>query len=220
MNKDNSELLPDPDSKLELIFREHWHHARHCENERIQFTSIYAAIVTAILYFIRKADCSYPRDIVPILLLVLFGLVLSIIGFLIVITLSLGYEHHITDIYMIFYRWNKMEFYRHPPKPIYFMNIHRWFYEITIALFAALLLYYGFDNWTFLVVSVIIFVHIEGFYQLWWKKYIEECWEFEAALRSDTEGRYRKEWDKWFNPLDFRRRIVEDYEAQKKRRRH
>ena len=203
MEKNNPKEGQPYETELTAIFKEHWNHARHCENERLQFTSIYAAVVAAILYFVGKTNLNEAKDTVPLLALIFFGLVLSVIGFLIVVTLSLGYEHHIADICMIFYRWDKMEFYRHPPKPIYFMDIHRMFYEITIALFAGLLLFYEFGNWASFIVSAIVFFHIEGFYQLWWKRHIRKCWKFEAALRNDAEGKYRDEWGEYFkNPRE------------------
>ena len=142
--------------------------------------------------------------------------------------MTLGYLHHITDIVMIYYYWDKMEFYRHPKKPIRFGNVHRWFYEITIALFSVLSLFYLSQAWEplavfhehpiwFIGVSIFIFVHIEGIYQLIWKKYFEKCMLFIRALRNDTEGRYR-DWDKWFKDLNFRTKIIEDARTRKKER--
>lgn len=219
----NLESESNPNSELETIFKEHWNHARHCENERLQYTSIYAVVMAAILYVIGNTNFNPTRG----LLLAFLGLILSIIGFFIVITLSLGYEHHISDIYMIFYRWDKMEFYRHPSKPFYFLDLHRWFFEITITLFSVLLISYGYQGLTsrapshgFLAVLTVMFViiayGIDKLYQIKWVRYVKECWDFEKALRNDTEGTYRKDWDTWFKDLDFRKKIAN--EARKRRK--
>lgn len=220
-NEDEKKNEDKRTSKLETIFTEHWNHARHCENERLWFTNIYAAIVAAILVFMGEADFG------PILALTLFGLILSVLGFMVVITLSLGYAHHETDIIMIFYYWDKMEFYRHPKKPFFFFNMQRYFYEITIALFAVLFLFYAFQSWTSLavfpehlvwpiLVFAIAFV-IEGLYRLKWNQYFSECWRFDEALREDTERRYRQEWDKLKKDLNFRRKIIKDAKKRKKK---
>lgn len=201
--------------ELETIFTEHWKHARHCENERLWFTNVYAVVVAAILYSIAEISKDPETTSVPVLVLALFGLILSVLGFLVVITLTLGHLHHITDIVMIFYRWDKMEFYTHPKKPVYFMNIHRYFYEITIALFLALFLFYIRKHWFWLIVALIISVFIEVSYRCKWKKYSDECWRLEKALKNDTKGRYRKDWNTWFRDPDspnFRNAIVEDAE--------
>ncbi|KYK34626.1 MAG: hypothetical protein AYK18_13925 [Theionarchaea archaeon DG-70] len=221
-----SDSIPE----LETIFTEHWKHARHCENERLWFTNIYVAVVAAILVFMRKICCCEQPNSDLTLVLVIFGLVLSVLGFQVMISLSLGYDHHITDIIMIFYYWDRMEFYRHPGKPFLFMSALRYFHEITIVLFAALTLYYGYLAWERLAVfhnqpvwligiSLIIFAHVEGLYRWRWEEYIKDNWRFARALRKDTERRY-EDWDKWFKDPDFRRKIIEDAKKQKKKKEH
>ena len=227
--KRGGDIIPESEcaSKLETIFKENWNHARHCENERLLFTNIYAAVIAAILVFMRKTSCCEQPNSELTLVLISFGLILSVFGFQVMISLSLGYDHHISDVIMVFYRWNKMEFYRHPDKPVYFMNVLRYFYEITITLFASLFLYYGYQAWEGLVifhyhplwltvVSVIIFGHIEMLYRWKWEPYFKENWRFQRALRNDIERRY-EDWEKWFIDLNFRRNIIRDAEEQKKK---
>lgn len=149
-----------------------------------------------------------------ILLLAAFGLILSGLGFLVVITLTLGHLHHITDITMIFYYWDKIEFYKHPKKPVYYMNINRYFYEITGFLFGSLVLYYWFSDIAFLKIPIWLLVPafiisvIEEVYRCTWERYSNECVWFERALKGDTIGYYRDQWDKWFKDPDFRERII------------
>ena len=168
-------------------------------------------VVAAILVFIGNAAYGGSRDFGSASLLAFFGLILSIIGFFIVNALTLGYHHHITDLVMIYYYWDKMEFYRHPKKPTHFSISHRWFFEITIALFVVLLLVYlpqaekslphFYENPRWLIVTFIgIFIFIEGLYQCEWEKYTSECSRFKKALQSDLDREYRKgdAWEEWF----------------------
>jgi len=222
--RNGGDLIPKlrPIPELETIFKEHWNHARHCENERLWFNNIYAVVVAAILVFIGQAGYNQQTDLGPMLLLALFGLILSVLGFLVVIALTLGYAHHIMDIVMIFYYWDAMEFYRHPKKPVHFMDAHRCFYEITIALFAVLLLFYlsqAWDaialfhkHWILLIAFALIFAVIEGLYRLRWKEHFSKCWRFINALQNDFEAKYRDNWPEWFrNPKysDSQEKIVE-----------
>ena len=199
------------EKELVAIFKENWNHVRHCENERLWFTNIYAVVVAAILVFIGNAAYGGSRDFGSASLLAFFGLILSIIGFFIVNALTLGYHHHITDLVMIYYYWDKMEFYRHPKKPTHFSISHRWFFEITIALFVVLLLVYlpqagislpyFHENPPWLIVIFIsIFIVIEGLYWWKWENYYSDCMRFKKALQNDLDGEYRKgdAWKEWF----------------------
>lgn len=202
--------------ELIAIFKEHWNHARHCENERLWFTNIYAVVVAAVLVFIGNAAYGVLADFDSAALLALFGLILSVIGFLVVTALTLGYLHHMTDIDMVFYYWDKMEFFRHPRKPALFGSAHRWFFEITIGLFAVLLLIYLPQAWTSLppfhdypglliLTFITIFIVIEGLYRCEWKKYSNDCVRFRKALKYDFDKEYRKKWEKYFkDPRDLK----------------
>lgn len=217
-------LKPGSNSQLETIFREHWNHARHCENERLWFTNIYVAVIAAILVFTRET-CHYEQaDSGLTLVLVLFGLILSVLGFQVMIALSLGYDHHISDIVMVFYYWNKMEFYRHPEKPFHFMRAFRHIYEITIALFAALSFYYGYQAWDIfsvfhdrLILPFLVFwlvlLHTYILYRWKWEGYFKNIRRFKKALQDDTEGQYKK----WFKDPDFRAKVIRDAETQKRK---
>ena len=159
-------------------------------------------------------------------LLIIFGLALSISGFLIVIATSLGYLHYIADIVMIVYYWNRMEFYKHQEKPIRFGDVHRLLFEFSIALFITLLLLHITHSgtspvlfpplvWPFIVLG--IFVFIEWVFRLTWRKYFRECWNFASILKNDTEGRYRSDWNRWFKNPNFHERIMGDAEKRKMR---
>ena len=221
------------EKELIAIFKEHWNHARHCEIERLYFTSIYTAVVAGILVFIGNAAYGKIPDFISASLLAFFGLILSVIGFFVVTALTLGYLHHITDIVMIFYYWDKMEFYRHPGKPALFARAHRWFFEITISLFVILLLVYlpqagislphFHENPPWLIATFIgIFIVIEGLYRCEWEKYSSDCVRFKNALQNDFDGNYRKKWEKWFkdpryvritlNAEEIRERVIDDAE--------
>ncbi|MBU7012406.1 MAG: UbiA prenyltransferase family protein [Theionarchaea archaeon] len=213
--------------KLESIYREYWEHARQCVNERIWFTNIYAIIVAAILVFLGGKGFSQPADFVSAFLLASFGLIASLVTFLMIIAVSLGYDHYIVDITMILYYWDKMEFYRRPGKPVTFRKVHRWFFEITIALFATLLVYYASQKTAFLGVFnehwgvpvltfFIVFVIIEVLYQCRWEKYSSQCARFKKALRYDFDGKYRKEWSKWFKDPRCGKKTITAEEIQKK----
>lgn len=164
----------------------------------------------------------------PFLLLALFGLILSVFGFLIVITLSLGFDYHMSDVVMIYYFWDRTEFFRYPKKPIFFMDIHRYFYEITIALFAVLSLYHAhqicdllelFHEKPFLhiVAFFAIIIFIEWLYRRRWPKYFGYIRQFMNVLRDDIEGTYRKDRDKWFRGPDFRDIIMADAKKKKEK---
>ena len=195
--------------------------ARHYENVRLWYTKIYVAAVGALLVFMLQAGYSDQTDFGSIPALALFGLILSEMGFVVIIDASLGYIHYITDIVIIYYYWDTMEFYTHPIKPVYFARLLRFFYEFMTALFAVLFLFCAFQIWTPLapfhehlfllpVVFVIICTGMEGLYRLRWRKYFMENWDFIRVLRSDIEGYYRSEWKAWFKNPDFRKRIMKN----------
>lgn len=183
-------------------------------------------VVAAILVFIREVDSGNQASSDPTLLLALFGLLLSVLGFLVVIALSLAYGYYITEIVLILYRWNTMEFFSPPKKPFSFMNVQRYFFEITIAFFAVLLLFLASQTWGSLLpfhehpmwcvgVFVIISVIAELLYRSRWRKYVKDNWRFMAALRNDSTGIYRDNWDTWFKDLNFRRNIIKDAKRKK-----
>jgi len=180
---------------------------------RLWFTNIYAVVIAAILVFMGKGDNVSLLDFDPTLFLVLFGLILSVLGFLVVVAVSVGYEQYMLYIVMVFYSWNKMEFFRHSTKPVHFRTVHRCFYEITTAFFAVLSLFEVFQaQISFMLVFIAIFFTIEVLYQLFWKRYSKDRWLFTDILREDTKGEYRNDWEKWFRDpdKDFWRKIIED----------
>lgn len=185
------------------------------------FTNIYVAVVVAVLAFMRQQ-----ADFGQTLVLLLFGLILSILGFFITISLTLGHQNYIMNIVTICYRWNVLEFYADPEKPIHFKSVHRWLFEITIALFSVLLFSYGYQGLTsralshrLLVVLIVIFViivlGIDQLYKRRWGKYSEERKDFIKALREDTKGKYRKEWDEKFKKPEFWKKLTKNPSTQK-----
>ena len=114
------------------------------------------------------------------LVLAIFGIILSVIGFFITVALSLGHQNYIMNVVVILCCLRKSEFYRDWEKPVHYKKWHRIFFEITITLFVALSLYYGYQAWEGLaifhnhplwstVLSVIILCHIEILYRWRWK---------------------------------------------------
>lgn len=183
--------------ELETILIQHWTHSRHCETQILWFTNIYAAVVAAILVFIGKICESSTEELGPVylgsaLLLAFYGLVLSVIGFLIVIALSLGHQNYIMNIVVILNKWGKTEFYRDWHKPIHYKTVHRWFFEINIALFGVLLLFYGSSLTIFqehpallILIFVCFLVIIDGIYRGFWGKSFEARKKFIEKLHPD-----------------------------------
>lgn len=179
-----------------------------------------------MLVFIGGAVHSDSPDFSSAILLALFGLVLSVIGFLITVALTLGHLNHKLNVMMILYSWSKTEFYIDPKKPVPYKTVHRWFFEITIALFASLLLFYSFKSWTystdreqtvlFILATVIIFgaifgvisYAIDALYKDRWRKYSRERVIFLKALRNDTERHYEGEWPNLFKPPKSLKELV------------
>lgn len=202
------------------MYKEHWEHSRHCEKEMFWFTNIYVAVVVAVLAFMRQQ-----ADFGQTLVLLLFGLILSVLGFFIMISLTLGYQNYIMNVVTICYRWNLLEFYANPEKPIFYKSVHRWLFEITIALFSVLLFSYGCQGLisrtlshksqvvltvVFVIIVLGIAYGIDQLYKRTWRKYGGERQAYIKVLREDTEGKYRKEWDSWFKKPEFWKKITKD----------
>lgn len=198
---------------------------------RLWFTNIYAVVVAAILFFLGGVSNEESTSVSsgPAFLLVLFGLILSVLGLLVVLAVSLGYENYLSDVVMVFYVWDKMEFHSHASKPIHFRSMHRYFYEITIALFLVLTMIFSPPVWHPLEVFqqkvhwqivgfIVIVLVIELLYHCTLGKQFRVRWRFAEALQKDTNGRYRKEWQKWFKEWfrgaregqDLRKLLIED----------
>jgi len=160
------------------------------------FTNIFAVILAAILVFIGQKGFSGETNLGFILLLSLFGIALSVIGFFMVIALSLGHQNYIMNVVVILHYWKKSEFYRDWEKPVHYKDWHRLFFEITIALFAALSLFYIFLAWfslevfiehpiyaaPFIIIWLVIFAIIEKLYQRKWKGEFDKRKEVIKAL--------------------------------------
>lgn len=193
MNEENSKKEQEPrdekEPRNELIamYKEHWEHARHCEKEIFWFTNIYAVIVAAILAFMKQTSLCEHTDFGIALLLAFFGLILSVFGLLIVIALTQGFHNYMMNIETICYRWNLMEFFVDPEKAFYFKRIHRWFFELSTALFVVLFLYYlpqvviplaaFHEHWKYLILVFAFFtwVILKGLYHCEWKKCTQDC---------------------------------------------
>lgn len=208
MNEENPTQELKPIKQLETMYKEYWEHSRHCEKEMFWFTNIYVVVVAAILAFMRDTNNGLT------LVLVSFGLILSVFGLFIVIALTQGHHNYITNIVTTCYRWDVMEFYANPKKAFYYKRVHRWFFEITIVLFAALTLYHGHQIWEPLAVfrehliwligaSVIIWITIKILYRCEWNAYTWDLRGYRKVLRNDIEGHYRNDWDTWFRDPKF-----------------
>ena len=161
-------------------------------------------------------------------LLTFFVLLLSLLGFLIVIALSLGHMNYIMNITVILYYSDQMEFYEDPKKPVHFKTMCRYFYEITIALFTVLSLFYGSPLWSPLdifyenplmlfLVFIVVFISIEGLQLLLWRKYFRDRKDFIEVLQKDTERFYAKDWPRWFKKPNFWIGILKDAKKTKRK---
>jgi len=83
--------------------------------------------MAAILVFMGQIGFGEQTNLGPILLLALFGLILSVVGFFIVIALSLGHQNYIMNVVVILCCWGKSEFYRDWKKPVHYKEWHRLF---------------------------------------------------------------------------------------------
>ena len=197
----------DDISKLGTILRENWEHARYCEYEMLWFTNIYAAIVAGALVFMSRIYYTQTPRVALALLISIFLLIFSVLGFRVVIALSLGHQSYIINVLMILDYWNKTGFYKDPKKPFFFKRSYRNFYEVTIALFTALSLFYalqicapGMSIYGYLALSIamliIVFLFIEKvLYRCCWRKYSEKRYLLIKALRKSKGGFYRHNWD-------------------------
>lgn len=98
----------------------------------------------------------------------------------------------------------------------------RKYSQFFIALLIVFLLLYMTHSWTFsvlwwVIVILGIFFIIEWMFQLKWEKYFQDCMRFASILKSDTEGRYRSDWERWFKTPHFHERIIRDAEKRKVR---
>ncbi|MGD2246824.1 MAG: hypothetical protein PVF58_00340 [Candidatus Methanofastidiosia archaeon] len=157
------------------------------------FTNIFAAIFTGILLFIGQKGFNGQINPGSILLLSLFGIALSVIGFFMVIAFTLGHQNYIMNVVVILYCLEKSEFYRNWEKPVHYKMWHRLFFEITIALFVALSLYNGYQVWEpliifhhnphwLIVLFVIFFGFIEGLFHWRWQGEFDKRKEVIKAL--------------------------------------
>lgn len=200
--------------KLEIILKEHWEHARFCEYEMILFTSIYGAIVAGALVFMSRIDLEESINFALASLLSLFLLVLSGLGFRVVVSQSLGHHNYVLNVLMILDCWNKTRFYKNPKKPCFLKESCRQFYEITIAFFVTLFFFYVFYAFegkapdtvsfkqvlVFFVIFLLLFISIGKLYRWKWGMYATKRRLFMAALRK-SKGEFCK-YDNWDEDLE------------------
>lgn len=154
------------------------------------------------------------------LTLSIFVFIFSILGFFMVIALSLGHKNYIMNILVILEFCNKTGFYKDPQKPFHFKIVYRWFYEITISFFAALSFFFASRVWptisekvlsvlyrvwripssygdavlSILAFALTIFV-FKLYYLICLGKHFKKRNEFIAALQRSKGGIYRLDWD-------------------------
>ena len=184
----------ESDSQLETILREAWTHSRHCETQIYWFTSIFDAVVAVILVFMKQTCCQQTNPNL-MLLIALFGLALSVMGFFILMALSLGHQNYIMNVIVILHKMGKTRYYIDWKKPVHYKDFHRMFFEIAIGLFAALFLFYGSHVWDSLVafqnsaililIVSVVFLHIEAVYRLTWKKHFDKRKDFILKIHPD-----------------------------------
>lgn len=74
------------DGNLREVYEQYWLHARHAEHETWLFTSLYAIIVAAIFAIVGSGLAIEIK-----ISILIFGVILSILGFLIVYTLRIPF---------------------------------------------------------------------------------------------------------------------------------
>lgn len=205
---------------MEAILRQNWEHSRHCENQLLWFTNIFAAIMAAILVFMGQIGFSDQINLIPILLLVFFGLILSVVGFFIVIAFSLGHQNYIMNVVVILLCWKKSIFYRDWEKGVHYKEWHRYFFEIIFALFAVLLIFCILGSllslekllehqfWLiagFPIALVLSFLVIEGYYRRRWKKEFE----YRSEVIEQLFPTFKRKTD---NPVDEADKIKQEIE--------
>ncbi|KYK34620.1 MAG: hypothetical protein AYK18_13895 [Theionarchaea archaeon DG-70] len=99
-------------------------------------------------------------------LLCLFLLILSVLGFRVVISQSLGHHNYIINVLMILECWGKTGFFKNPKKPFFLKRSCRKFYEATIAFFFTLFVFFAFYAIKGKVPDTITF--IQGSSSLWY----------------------------------------------------
>ncbi len=184
------------------------------------FTSVYSAIVAGALVFMSQIDYSQQINLGIALLLSIFLLAFSWLGFKVVISQSLGHLNYILNVLMILDRWNKTGFYKDPKKPFFLKRAYRNFYEYIIGFFAVLSLFYIFQifNLTkqrrdilfspllmilFIAVPFIVFYFIENvLYRCKWKKYTEKRKLLIKALRKSKKRLFQPDWDEQFEDME------------------
>lgn len=84
---------------IKSIFEQNWLQVRHVESERLWFTNIYAAIMAGVLAFIGRGveEASF-SFYVPLLL---FLILLSVIGVIVVLRLNLAFYQHAAYVLII-----------------------------------------------------------------------------------------------------------------------
>lgn len=152
------------------------------------------------------------------LVLSLFGLILSAIGFLTVVALSLGHQNYIMNIVTILKEWNATKFYKDYEKPVHYKIVHRWFFEIAISLFLVLSLFFVSQIYTFpksllgplflLVVGIITIIVIKALFRLTWQKAFDSRSQFiEREYKCFwKEIPYKGSWKSRMFPWIFRKR--------------
>jgi hypothetical protein len=84
---------------IKSIFEQQWLHVRHVENERLWFTNIYAAIMAGVLAFISKGSEETSFEFYMPLLL--FLILLSVIGIIVIMRLGLAFYQHAAYVLVI-----------------------------------------------------------------------------------------------------------------------
>jgi hypothetical protein len=99
MSESNGEDTHLSGELIKSIFEQQWLQLRHVESERLWFTNIYAAIMAGVLAFISKGGEETPFEFYMPLLL--FLVLLSVIGIVVVIRLGLAFYQHAAYVLVI-----------------------------------------------------------------------------------------------------------------------
>lgn len=90
-------LSTDSDLQKKLAaMTENWNHARHVENERLQFTQIYGGIVAGVLAISNAFNTPISQNILWILFLI------GSVGFILSVKLTYEFKNHISKVEELF----------------------------------------------------------------------------------------------------------------------
>lgn len=166
------------------------------------FTNIYAIVVAGVLAFMSQNHGQLPISVSNsnlFILLSAFLLSFSVLGFMVVMSQSLGFKNHIMNVLVIMNCWQITGFQKDPEKPIHFKKVYELFYRTAILIFTAFLAFYLFKNLACVIVLAFIsIIVVEAAYRCICKSEFEKRDDFIKALRMIQGNVFQQNWDEQF----------------------